>query len=560
MVLYYLFRLSALALTEIFLARLKFYPKPYPGIPFNDEAASRITGDLPDLVPLIQASNEFSSSLLLPALRKPLITLEDPREIEDILLRRNKDFDKASTAIDVFAPMFPNASISQYTTPQLRAQKRLWADVMSVEFLRKAATPNIHKATLELLELWRLKASTIYKEQPFTTHEDFKNAALDAIWVAIVGEEPGVTRYEIKKFQHQVDGRTDKLNEPTPRGAFLKEEVAYIGETIARNSNSPVPKWAQKLETYTSRYRKFRDDVTTQIGHAMEKAVDRFQRLEMGKLEAEEFDTCMMDLVLRRQVLEAKRAGKPPTDPRKDQSMLDEMFVMLVGTPWGHDSTANVLAWFVRFMEGYPVVQAELRAALRTAFPDPKVPTVQDILDTDVPYLNAVCEEGFRLAGVAKGNLRQSCVDTEILGCKIPKGAEVFMNYHINRAPVPVDESKRTVGSQAAAEKHGDGLRRQAGQDLHTFAPWLVKDDKTGKESFNAYAIPSLAFGRGYRGCASSLLLPILLKIHDSFRIVATLLILHLEFSGLPEDLKPVCATEKIFRQPDMPYARVKVL
>lgn len=36
----------------------------------------------------------------------------------------------------------------------------------------------------------------------------------------------------------------------------------------------------------------------------MEEAVDQFQRFEMGNLEAEEFDTCMMDPVLRRQVLE----------------------------------------------------------------------------------------------------------------------------------------------------------------------------------------------------------------------------------------------------------------
>lgn len=69
----------------------------------------------------------------------------------------------------------------------------------------------------------------------------------------------------------------------------------------------------------------------------MEKAVDRFQRLEMGNLEAEEFDTCMMDLVLRRQVLEAKKAKRPLTNPKEDQSMLDEMFVMLVGvSPFLH--------------------------------------------------------------------------------------------------------------------------------------------------------------------------------------------------------------------------------
>ncbi|KAI1750670.1 cytochrome P450 [Xylaria castorea] len=562
MLLYFLLSVSAIA--TIIMAWRKLYPTPYPGIPCNEESAKRITGDIPSLVSVIQATNEFSSSvfavstqklgtpiaqLLFPAIRKPLIILEDPREIEDIVLRRNKEFDKAPTAIDIFAPMFPHASISQYTTPKLKAQKRLWADVMSTEFLRKAAAPNIHKATLELLELWNLKASTVHKDQPFSIHEDFQNAALDAIWVAVVGEEPGVTRYEINKLQNQVTGNT-KLSSTLPRGLFLKEEVAYIGETIARNSNSPVPKWAQKLETYTSRYRKFRNTVTTEIGLAMGKAVERFQRLELGNLEADELDTCMMDLVLRRQVLEAKKANKPLTDPTKDQNMLDEMFVMLVG---GHDSTANALTWFVKFMEAYPSAQTTLRAALNAAFKT-KRPSIMEILETDIPYLDATCEEAFRLAGVAKGNLRQALVDTEILGYKIPKGAEVFMNYHVSRTPVPVDQSKRTPGGQAAIDKHGDGFQSNAGRDIGAFEPgrWLVKDENTGKEVFNAYALPSLAFGGGYRGCAGRKLASM------ELRIVVTLLILNLEFLELPNEYKAMSAREKIFREPDMPYVKVQ--
>ncbi|KAI1857889.1 uncharacterized protein JN550_012964 [Neoarthrinium moseri] len=421
---------------------------------------------------------------------------------------------------------------------------------MGVEFLRKAAAPNIYKATLELLDLWRLKA-TVYKNEAFSVHQDFQNAALDAIWVAMIGEEPGVTRYEIKKFHSEVAGNSDYKNEAPPRGSFLKEELAYIGQTIARNSNTPSPKWAQKLETYTRRYRKFRRTVTTEIGLAMEKAVDRFQRLEMGNLEAEELDTCMMDLVLRRQVLEAKKANCPLTDPREDQSMMDEMFVMLVG---GHDSTANALTWFVKFMEAYPVAQVELRAALKAAFPDDD-PSVDEIIGTDIPYLDAACEEGFRLAGVAKGNLRQATMDTEILGCRIPKGAQVFMNYHVNRTPAPVDESARTDGSKAAAAKFGGGFQNIAGRDLGTFEPrrWMVKET-TGKEVFNSHALPSLSFGGGYRGCPGRKLATM------EFRIVVTLLILNLEVLDLAEDLKTMSASEKIFREPDKPYARLRSL
>lgn len=44
------------------------------------------------------------------------------------------------------------------------------------------------------------------------------------------------------------------------------------------------------------------------------------------------------------------------------------------------------------------------------------------------------------------------------------------------------------------------------------------------------------------------------------FRIVITLLILNLEFLELPEDFKNDRASEKVFRQPDKPYARLREL
>ncbi|KAK7746457.1 hypothetical protein SLS53_002416 [Cytospora paraplurivora] len=546
--------------------RRKLYPKPYPNIPYNLQSAKRIAGDIPDLIPVIAAKNEFSESLfaittqklgvpiaqmLFPGIRRPMIILEDPREIEDILLRRAKDFDKAAMAIDMFGPMFPNSTLAQYTTPELRQQKRLWADTMKTDFLRKVAAPKIARSTMDLVELWRLKAS-IAPEQPFETLEDFKYSALDAIWVAAVGEEPGVTRFEIEKLHSQVSGKPQPQHQPL--GAFIRKEVVYINDTIARNSSSPSPKWAQILETWTRRYRRSRKLVNAEVGRSLQAAIDRFQDSSLGNLERDEFDTCMVDLVLRRKILEARKAGKSviSKDVIQDKSLIDMLFVFLVA---GHDSTANVLSWFAKFMEANSAVQMELRTILRAAFPGPDAPSADDILSTNLPYLDGVCEEAFRLAGAAKALLRQSIVDTEILGYKVPKGSEVFMNLHINRQPAPVDESKRSATSQEAAVKlgEGNGIQGPAGRSLGSFEPrrWLVTD-KTGKESFNAHAITTLAFGGGYRGCIGQKLARI------EFRIVVVLLILNFEFLPLPEELQTTDAIEKVFREPRKPYARVR--
>ncbi|KAI0435456.1 hypothetical protein F5Y09DRAFT_349645 [Xylaria sp. FL1042] len=144
----------------------------------------------------------------------------------------------------------------------------------------------------------------------------------------------------------------------------------------------------------------------------MKNAVDCFQRLETGVLEAGDTDTCMMDLVLRRQIVEAKKAEKEPSNPVKDKRMLNELFVILVGS---HNSTANTLSWCILFIDAYPAVKSKLRFVLRNAFPSSDPPSVEDIFGTDLLYPDGVCEESIRLSGTAKANFRQTLVDTEIL-------------------------------------------------------------------------------------------------------------------------------------------------
>ena len=153
-------------------------------------------------------------------------------------------------------------------------------------------------------------------------------------------------------------------------------------------------------------------------------------------------------------------------------------------------------------MEAFPAAQAELRKVLQEVFPTSE-PSREEILGKSIPFLDAACEETFRLAGVAKTNLRSTLVDTQILGHPVPKGADIMMNFHVDRIPIPVAESVRLTGSQATADKHGDWVHQKAGRDLDTFEPrrWLVKDEKTNAETFNAHALPMLAFGGGYRGC-----------------------------------------------------------
>ena len=44
------------------------------------------------------------------------------------------------------------------------------------------------------------------------------------------------------------------------------------------------------------------------------------------------------------------------------------------------------------------------------------------------------------------------------------------------------------------------------------------------------------------------------------FRIMVVLLVLSFEFLPLPEEYKSMAAKEKIFREPDFPFARIRAL
>ncbi|KAI6757042.1 hypothetical protein HG530_011640 [Fusarium avenaceum] len=463
-----------------------------------------------------------TAQVLFPFIRKPLIVVDDYFEVEDILLRRQREFDKAQTLVDVFYPIFPKGTLSQFTTPERKAQKRLWSEVMHPGFLRKNTAPNIYKAALDFVELWQLKAK-VRGSEPFDVMHDLKNATLDAIWAALLGKSLGTTRAEIVKLQATVNGTNNQ--QPSNPETIVKSEIDYVESAIARNSRTFMPSLAQKLETWTPRYWKFRRRITTEITNITHDAVSHYKNLEASALETDNSGTCMMDLVLRRHNLLAIKA-------------------------------ANTLAWFLKLMESNVQAQNELRTVLKTAFADTEYTSVGQIMEADIPYLDAVCEETFRLSGTSKGAIRQATVDTTILGYRIPKGSEVLLNIHMDHDSPPVTDSNRTTTSKAAASKHGASPRTTAMPALNIFEPrrWLRKDPATGDETFDLHSLPSLAFGGGMRGCFGRKLAVM------EVRIMIVMLIISFEIQELPSELKSMRAFEAVFRQPQQPFVSIKGL
>ncbi|RYP13398.1 hypothetical protein DL767_010756 [Monosporascus sp. MG133] len=500
------------------------YPRPLPGIPYNKESVKRVSGDHSAIVATYEKLTEWSfpigrrsldygspiHQLFLNPFAKPYVLIDDPREVSDIILRRNKEFDK-TTMPGVWQTLIPNSTIAKPTTEEWKSQRRAWQDTMHPDFLRRVVAKNIYAAAVDLTTLWAARCAKA-NESPVDVRGDFSFAALDAIWTATFG---------------------DRLQLNCRRGALWP---AFSRWRLKRNST----------------YRKYMEMKDREIDRILRDASARFQRVLDGSGSGEEHDTCAMDLVLRRNMLAAQKAGMPVPDPTKDANLRDELLLFIYA---GHDTTSTTLQWWVKFMTNNQQAQSKLRETLRAAFGSSSIPSVEALTSKDIPYLNATIEETLRCAGTASRLVRVATTDTEILGHKIPAGTEIAGLTAVRWQPAPVAEECRSASSRAALEKSGgnDWVHQPSAQDLDKFVPerWL-KIDEMGNEIFDSGSLPQNAFGGGTRGCFGRRLAMM------ELRIMITLTVISFKFLPVPPELNSFQAKEELLRSPHQCFVKLE--
>ncbi|KAK3331867.1 cytochrome P450 [Cercophora scortea] len=532
---------SLLFLTAAYIY-YRLIPVPLPGIPYSPSAL-RPLGEVRALKAYGKVSKEPSAAMftitkalvspiaqvLFTSFGRPMVLVDDAREAEDILVRRTREFDRSPLTTQFFHPLLPRCTLAQLTTPALRAQKRLWGDVMGFEFLRRVVAPNVHTAAGELVELWRARVDE-NGEKPFEVKKDFESAALDAIWVAILGSKLGVLRRKIEKETAAREGSAtgsvtkgpglsegEEADTAISSATIIQHAVEYMNKIVEAGFTSAWPAWGYFWLQLSPKYRRFKKITENEMRRLMVEACERFQHLNHDgdadtKTDGEALETCAMDFVLRREVDRAQKAGLPAQDPAKDPALLQELLLLLIA-----------------------------------------------ILDTDVPYLDAFIEETLRAAATAAITARIAVVDTEILGCRIPAGTNVLLNTRVLEKPShTVDEDMRSPTSRTAQTKRArGGLDGESGLNLDVFEPrrWLVKDEAhEGKEVFDKNALPSLVFGGGLRGCFGKRL------AMQELRIIIVLLILAFEFQPLPQELAGLEAEEKLFRAPIKAHVKLRAI
>lgn len=177
-----------------------------------------------------------------------------------------------------------------------------------------------------------------------------------------------------------------------------------------------------------------------------------------------------------------------------------------------------------------------MRNALEESFQTAKYqgrdPTIQEITSVQIPYLEANIQEMARCACSIPLIYRESVVDTQLLGRRIPKGTLVGLLQSGPSMMSPafaIDEGQSGIHHKTAVKA---GQRRAwETNDMASYNPdrWLVAGEKG--EEFNPLAGPQMAWGAGPRQCQGKRLS--LLEM----RILITLLVWNLDFLPCPPAL-----------------------
>lgn len=230
-------------------------------------------------------------------------------------------------------------------------------------------------------------------------------------------------------------------------------------------------------------------------------------------------------------------------------------------------------AWAAKLLTNSALEQTKLREALLTAFPNSTskdLPSADEIIKANIPYMDASLEEVVRLANLIPRLARVATVDAMVLGYRIPKGAQVLCTGYAAEQPFDIPESVRSKISQEAKKNY---RTTWDSEDMDGFHPerWL---DDAG--NFDSKSLPRLAFGAGPRACfgmCSFIGIIDIVKRESlasnhrrgigtklallELRITLTILLLSFRFEAIPEALNSPLGRQRVVRTPRQSFVRL---
>jgi cytochrome P450 len=553
-------------------------PHPIQGIPYNKNAVSSILGDIPAMVKSAGESKEvliwlqkqcveLGSPIVQVFIRPfgvPTVLICDFREMQDVLMRRLKEFDRSAMFMDIFIGVLPNHHIIMPTDAKFKNQRRMLGDTMTPRFLTEVGAPLIYSAVEDMLQLWRLKAK-LSQGRPFEAATDIAHLALDAIWVAAFATPIDTLKSQvqllssIQSLENLPESGDAAVEMPKARTPAAFDAIITLTDTFAPLISSPAPRLHHWFIRQMPYYRKALASKDQLLADHMTAARGKFAKAA----EKEELVQSAIDLMFQREVIQAEKDGREPVFD--SASAKDELFGYLIA---GHETTATTLSWGMKLLADNPQVTDQLRSILyKTLASDlspastssqtsvPPAPSPEAIARATMPYLDAVIEEILRMGVTASTLSRKALCDTEILGYAIPKGTDIFFMTNgpsFVAPPFEIAESKRSESSRKAVDARG----MWDVSDIGVFRPerWLSPNGDKGEVVFDGRAGPNAQFGFGPRGCFGKRL------AYLEMRLVITLILWHFKLLKCPPELSTYAAEDKLTHHPQNCYVRLEVL
>lgn len=490
-------------------------PQPIPGIPYNFLARCMPSGDLLPLGIYNWRTGEVFSwlslqcakhrsplvQLFLPSFSTtlPTLVLADLDEIEDIVTKRVCEIDRADLMHTWFGLIAPRATIgSKSSDKAFKEQRRLWNVVLSPTFLQEVAAPCFLEAGNELADLWERKASLATPGHAFNAQEDVKVATLDGMWEMCVGTKFGVLSAKIERLQRPVAVKRCTANtiefarSDMPRFYDVFGTLLMCLDWVMQGISPRVYTW---VFTYSGVLGRASKEKARILGCYIDTARQRVETGASGR-------TCALDQVLYKDI-RLKGDTKEHSEAITNASLRDELLELLIT---GHETTASSICWALKYLTDNPATQDRLRESLHSAFPRSKcspVPLTSELLSASLPYLDAVIAETLRLSNTGPVSFRQTLVNCEILGHRIPAHTPIILvTAGPSYASPDTERITPTKSSQSLSEKnsleaYSSPPRPPQLYCRDTFAPerWL----QSGK--FDPNAVHMLPFSAGSRGC-----------------------------------------------------------
>ena len=194
-------------------------------------------------------------------------------------------------------------------------------------------------------------------------------------------------------------------------GPVIQQHLDKVFPVLHRRVNAAFPWW---------RYIRLPSDrVLDRALVALEREVGDMVRATRERMAAEpkrrDAPTNFLEAILA--AVEAEESGFT------DAEIFANAGTLLLA---GEDTTANSMAWTVHYFTKYPEhferVRYEVDAVVA---PEPAIGSLDQT--TELPFLDAFCNEVMRLKPVAPLHVVEPVADATILGCAIPKGTPIMM-------------------------------------------------------------------------------------------------------------------------------------